>query len=169
MKKVISSFVFTCLILPSLVHAKNPGCEETVFSIQNQSSNDCILKEFKILKGSMFEQSQIPEVVFHGQTVDFSVTLSQDNRRSALDYRYSSDASVMLYLNYQCGNNQSINLLSQVSPEIYCSMGGKKSSIEGFILNKNNLDATFEKTDNTLCSAWSKTPPSKISWTLTDS
>ena len=157
------------LVFSHYAFANNPGCRETVFSIQNESSNDCVLKEYKILKGTLFDEFQVPDVILRGTTMAFTVTQGREKRESMGDYRFGTNASAMVYLSYQCGNDQSISMLSHLRPEVYCSIGGAPSIAEGFVLSKQNLDAKFSKLNPAICSAWSETRPAKINWVLADS
>ena len=169
MKRLLSVIVLGGLLFSHYVFAKNPGCGETVFSIQNESSNDCVLKEYKILKGTLFDELQVPDLILRGTTMTFTVTKGHDKRESMGDYRFGPNTSTMVYLSYQCGNDQSISMLSHLRPEVYCSIGGAPSIAEGFVLSKQNLDAKFSKLNPAICSAWSETRPAKINWVLADS
>lgn len=168
MKKVLSAFVLGGLVFSHVALAKDPGCTDTVFSFQNESSNDCILKEYKILKGTIFEQSQIPEVLLRGQTIVFVVQQGREKIKPLRDYRFPPAPATMVYITYQCGNDQSISLLSYLSPQVYCSIGGKGASAEGFVLSNHNLQATFTKVNPSVCRAWGETRPAKFNWKLAD-
>ncbi len=163
MKRVLTVIVLGGLVFSHYAFANNPGCRETVFSIQNESSNDCVLKEYKILKGTLFDEFQVPDVILRGTTMAFTVTQSREKRESM------GDASAMVYLSYQCGNDQSISMLSHLRPEVLYSIGGAPSIAEGFVLSKQNLDAKFSKLNPAICRAWSERRPAKINWVLADS
>ena len=101
MKRVLTVIVLGGLVFSHYAFANNPGCRETVFSIQNESSNDCVLKEYKILKGTLFDEFQVPDVILRGTTMAFTVTQGREKRESMGDYRFGTNASAMVYLSYQ--------------------------------------------------------------------
>ena len=115
------------------------------------------------------DEFQVPDVILRGTTMAFTVTQGRDKRESTGDYRFGPNTSTMVYLSYQCGNDQSISMLSHLRPEVYCSIGRARSIAEGFVLTKNNLDAKFSKLNPAICSAWNEARPAKINWVLTDS
>lgn len=156
MKKLLVTLGF--LVLANLAQAKDAGCRESIISFQNESSNDCVLKEQKILYGTMLiKHSQIPDVLFRGQSVQFTMTQDRDR-----------NGTTMIYLKYQCGNDQDITLLSHTSYDNRVSDGSTRPIAEGFVLDKNNMNASFTKKNPTMCVLWNETSPAKINWILTD-
>ena len=75
-------------------------------------------------------------------------------------------STAMLYLRYRCGDEE-IELLSN-KPFYDSLIMLHTPSVEGYVLSKNKLGATFSQSPPTMCQVWYDTEPAQISWKILD-
>ncbi|PJD91473.1 MAG: hypothetical protein CK424_06570 [Legionella sp.] len=151
MSKILFSFLMMTLLITNIADAKQPGCREFVVTITNKSPNDCILKTQHLLTGTMFQGSQIPDLLLQGQSTQFVLTT---------DFK----SVALAYVKYQCGQN-SIDLLSS-DPFFDSLIMLNVPPVEGFVLNKDNMNASFTSIPPSMCNVWYDTPAAEINWTI---
>ncbi|MBP6919088.1 MAG: hypothetical protein KBB94_09245 [Legionellaceae bacterium] len=83
--------------------------DQAIIKITNATDADCVLTKKTLLYGQISEGSQLPDVIFRDQTLEFSM-------RSDAQLRFGVRKDKMLLLTYHCADNQEATLFTSISP-----------------------------------------------------
>lgn len=156
---IVVIVLLSTLLFCNIAHAQRDYIHFTI-TIQNDSANDCVLKKQQIIYGSLLQNTSVPETLFRGQSYQISME-RHGFYKEASDWYYGDVPDAMIVVTYQCGENENITLLSHLATysDYY-----RARTIRGLILEKNNLNATFETKP---CDQLYGNNPSRIDWIIT--
>ncbi|HVT62911.1 MAG TPA: hypothetical protein VHD33_05425 [Legionellaceae bacterium] len=159
MKKILFTILACLAFLSNVTYAKEPSVFDFVISLKNDSANDCVLKKQQIIYGRLTKGTVVPEVLFRGQTMSFMMR-KHGYYKEKSDYTTGNLFDAQILLTYECGDNETITLMShRIMKE-----AGADRRIRGVILDQNHLDATFTTSKPSVFTQ----SPSKIDWVITN-
>lgn len=142
MKKIILAWVF-------LISTSAMAYQDQIFiKITNTTDKDCVLTKKTIPYGHISDHTQLPDVIFRDQTIEFAM------RSGPL--RFDQRKDKMLLLSYHCDDNPDIDLFALISPFQDSYLPDPQIS------TSSSRSKEFDvKTQSTISS------PMKVHWTLT--
>ncbi len=150
MKKIAALIIWG--ICSGLVHAWGETCMIYKVRIKNIGSMDCVLKKHYILYGELSKQSNIPEVIFRNEEVQFEMTAPK------LDPFLEAAA----LLTYECGDDRDITFFTTTSAQSSPMDRLYHYSSKSAVLESKNIEASFKATQCNKIYA----NPYEITWTL---
>lgn len=158
MYKIVVAMLLGAVMYSEISLAEKVSVNDFRIKLKNNTAYDCVLQKQQIIYGTV--KDNVPEVIFRGETSSFIMKeYGYYKETTDLFDGYLTDALILL--TYQCGDNQSISLLSHKAP---LAKYIRERLIRGIILASNNLTASFA----------TKYPsvyygrPSEIVWVLND-
>ena len=102
MKNIVLAWVFL-VATPAIAYQ-----DQVFIKITNTTDKDCVLTKKTIPYGHISDNTQLPDMIFRDQTIEFTM------RSGPLRFEQGKDK--MLLLTYHCDDNQEISLFTFISP-----------------------------------------------------
>lgn len=142
MNKIVLAWVF-------LISTPTMAYQDQVFiKITNTTDKDCVLTKKIIPYGHISDHTQLPDVIFRDQTIEFTM------RSGPLRFEQRKDK--MLLLSYHCDDNQNITLFTIISP-----------FQDSYFPDPNISEATTWSKDLLVKTEQKITAPMEVHWTMT--